>query len=70
MEMYLAEAGSSKHRLLSATIYLKSMKDFAAMNQVWESWIPPGGAPARTTVEANMASERLLVEITTIASRG
>ncbi|WP_372342764.1 Rid family hydrolase [Paraburkholderia madseniana] len=38
------------------------------MNEVWESWLPAGDAPARTTVQAHLASEELLVEITIVAA--
>ena len=64
----LAEAGSGRDRILAATVYLREMDDFAAMNQVWESWLPAGAAPARTTVEARLASPQLRVEITVIAA--
>ena len=64
----LAEAGSGRDRILAATVYLRDMDDFAAMNQVWEGWLPVGAAPARTTVEARLASPQLRVEITVIAA--
>ena len=32
----LEEAGSSREKLLSATVYLRDMVDFAEMNAVWE----------------------------------
>lgn len=64
----LAVAGSDKNQLLSVLIHLKSMDDFAAMNKVWESWLPEGAAPARTTVEARLASAALLVEMTVVAA--
>ncbi|WP_300298025.1 RidA family protein [Ferrovibrio sp.] len=67
IDKLLAEAGSDKSHLLTATIYLKSVADFAAMNVIWEGWIPSGAAPARTTVEARLASPDLLVEITVAA---
>ena len=38
----LADAGSDKSRLLSATIWLNSMDDFAEMNAVWDAWVAPG----------------------------
>jgi enamine deaminase RidA (YjgF/YER057c/UK114 family) len=47
---------------------LKTIDDFAMMNSVWEAWLPPGSAPARTTVEATLASPELLVEVTVIAA--
>lgn len=68
IDALLAEAGSDRGRLLSATIYLKQMQDFAAMNSVWETWVPSGAAPARTTVRADLASADLLIEITVVAA--
>jgi enamine deaminase RidA (YjgF/YER057c/UK114 family) len=59
---------SSKEHILSATIYLKSMSDFDAMNDVWEAWIPRGFAPARACISASMAREALLVEISVVAA--
>ncbi len=70
IDALLAEAGSGRSRLLSATVYLKHMEDFAAMNATWEAWVPSGAAPARTTVQANMASPDLLIEITVVAAAG
>ncbi len=64
----LLEASSDRKHLLSATIYLRDMKDFAAMNEVWDSWIPQDHAPARACVEARMARAELLVEISVIAA--
>jgi len=68
VEGLLKEAGSSKEQLLSATIYLRDIKDFAAMNEVWNAWVPEGYAPARACVEARMARQELLVEICVIAA--
>lgn len=68
IDQLLAEAGSDRSRILSATIYLRNINDFAAMNAVWESWVFPGTAPARTTVEARLATASLLVEITVVAA--
>ena len=65
----LEKAGSDRKHMLSATIYLRDMKDFAAMNNVWDSWVPEGCAPARACVEARMAREDLLVEISVIAAK-
>jgi len=68
IEALLAEAGTDKSRLLAATIHLKNIGDFAAMNATWEAWVPAGCAPARTTVEAGLAAPELLVEITAVAA--
>ena len=64
----LQQAGSDRAHILSATIYIKDMKYFGEMNTVWESWLPEGHAPARACVEASMARDALLVEISVIAA--
>ncbi|HEV2508313.1 RidA family protein [Bosea sp. (in: a-proteobacteria)] len=65
----LAEAGSDRSHLLTATVYLRDIGDFAAMNLEWEAWLAHASAPARTTVEARLASPNLLVEVTVTAAR-
>ena len=69
IERLLAEAGSDKTRLLSATIYLADMATFAEMNAVWDAWVPNGHTPARATVEAKLAQPAYRVEIACIAAR-
>ena len=69
VDALLELAGSDRKHLLSATIYLRDMKDFTAMNNVWDKWVPEGFAPARACVEARMARPDLLVEISVIAAR-
>lgn len=64
----LAEAGSRRDRILSTTIYLTDIADFAAMNAVWDAWMPAGAAPARTTVEAKLGASNLVVEMTVVAA--
>jgi len=64
----LIQAGSDKEHILSATIYVKDMNDFPQMNEVWDAWVPAGYAPARACVEAAMARDVLLVEISIIAA--
>lgn len=64
IEEYLASVGSDKSRLLTAQIWLKNIeRDFQAMNQAWDAWVPLGAAPTRATCEARLASPALLVEI-------
>ena len=64
----LLQAGSDRQHMLSTTIYVRDMKDFAAMNEVWDAWVPEGHAPARACVEARMARPELLVEISVTAA--
>ena len=69
VDALLAEAGSSKEQMLQATIWLADMSDFAAMNEVWDAWVPEGQAPTRACVEAKLATPELLVEVIIIATR-
>ena len=70
IDSLLAEAGSDKSRILSATIYLADMGEFAAMNAVWDAWVPAGSTPARATVEASLATPKYQVEIMVTAAAG
>ena len=70
IDRLLAEAGSDKTKILSATIYLADIATFAEMNAVWDAWVPAGHAPARATVEARLAAPAYTVEIACIAARG
>ncbi len=66
---YLAQAGSNKTKLLSATIYITDMATFAEMNAVWDAWVAPGQTPARATVEAKLAAPDYKVEIMVVAAK-
>jgi len=64
----LAQAGTDKTHLLSATIYLPDIATFAQMNGEWDKWVAPGHTPARATVEAKLAAAKYMVEIAVIAA--
>ncbi|MDO5769917.1 MAG: RidA family protein [Psychrobacter sp.] len=68
IEALLKEAGSDKSKMLSATVWLKSMDDFEAMNIVWDKWFSDTLPPARACGESALAHPDLLVEITVIAA--
>ena len=69
IDRLLGGLGSSKQRLLSATIYLADMADYAAMNEVWDAWVPAGDLPARATVQARLAKPEYRIEIQAIAAK-
>jgi enamine deaminase RidA (YjgF/YER057c/UK114 family) len=69
IDSHLAKAGSDKSKLLTATIYLTDMNNFAEMNAVWDGWVSAGNTPARATVEAKLAQPRYSVEIMVAAAR-
>jgi enamine deaminase RidA (YjgF/YER057c/UK114 family) len=68
IDKLLAEVGSDKTRILSATIFLASVSDFAAMNVAWDEWVQKGQPPARATVEAKLFKPEYRVEIQLIAA--
>jgi enamine deaminase RidA (YjgF/YER057c/UK114 family) len=65
----LAQAGSDKTKILSATIWLTDMSTFPEMNSKWDTWVVQGATPARATVQANLAAPEYKVEIAVIAAR-
>jgi enamine deaminase RidA (YjgF/YER057c/UK114 family) len=69
VEELLEKAGSDKKHILSVTIYVRDMKDFAAMNEVWDAWVEEGHQPVRACVEARMARPELLVEMSVVAAK-
>jgi enamine deaminase RidA (YjgF/YER057c/UK114 family) len=69
IDRLLAESGSDKTCILSCQIYIKDMKDFAGMNEVWDDWVPSGHTPPRATVESRLANPAVLVEIVVIAAQ-
>jgi enamine deaminase RidA (YjgF/YER057c/UK114 family) len=69
IDRILAEAGSDKTKILQAQILLANIGDFAAMNSMWDVWVPQGHTPARATIEAALASPEYLVEIKVIAAQ-
>lgn len=69
IDSLLEQTGSDKTRILSAQIWLASMDDFAAMNAVWDAWVPEGHAPARATGESALATPDHLVEIIIVAAK-
>ena len=69
IDRYLAEAGTDKSKLLSATIWLSDISTFNEMNAVWDAWVAEGNPPARACVEAKLAAPELKVEVGVIAAR-
>ena len=63
VDALLIEAGSSRRNILQAIVWLSDMKDFSEMNEIWDTWVPEGFAPARACGEAKLARSALGVEI-------
>jgi 2-iminobutanoate/2-iminopropanoate deaminase len=59
-------AGSSLEKMVKVTVYLKDMKHFKEMNDVYCTYFLKN-PPARTTIQAQLAMPELLIEIDAIA---
>ena len=70
IDSLLARAGTDKSRILTATIWLSDIANFAAMNAVWDAWVDQENPPARATSEGKLAAPQFLVEIIVVAARG
>jgi 2-iminobutanoate/2-iminopropanoate deaminase len=62
----LKAASSGLDKVVRATVFLKNMNDFAAMNEVYAKYFPKQ-PPARSTVEVARLPKDVLVEIDVIA---
>lgn len=70
VDRLLADAGSNKSQILSATVWLADIANIADMNAVWDAWIDPKNPPARACVEARLATPDYLVEVMITAVKG
>ena len=69
IDALLAEAGTDKSKLITATIWLSDMSDFNEMNAVWDAWVAQGDTPCRACVESpRLASPDYTVEIQVAAA--
>jgi enamine deaminase RidA (YjgF/YER057c/UK114 family) len=69
IDRLLAKCGSSKSKVLSATIWVTDIRNRAPMNEVWSAWVDAKNLPARACVEAKLADAKALVEIMVIAGK-
>ena len=66
----LKAAGSDTSKVVKCTVFLKFMKDFAAMNSVYGRYFSGDSPPARATVAVSELPRDVLVEIDCIALAG
>ena len=64
----LAEAGTDRTRLLSATVYITDMSRKPILNEVWDAWIGPDHWPQRACVAVGLEGDTL-VEIVAVAAK-
>jgi 2-iminobutanoate/2-iminopropanoate deaminase len=64
----LEGAGTSMDNVLKCNVYLRDIKDFTAMNEVYATYFA-SPAPARTTIQAGALPMGIAVEIECIAKK-
>lgn len=68
IDSLLELAGSERKKLLSVNVYLSDIRDFAALNEVYDAWVEADAMPVRACTEARLADPSLKVEMTAVAS--
>ena len=69
IDALLQQHKMDRTNLLQVTIFVRDIKDFNAMNEVWDAWVPEGHAPARACLEARASKEEILIEILATAGK-
>lgn len=65
----LASAGCTMDHVVKTTVYLKSIGDFAKMNEVYQGFFTEGNYPARSAFQVAALPQDALVEIEVVAAK-
>lgn len=69
IDQLLGECGTDKSKLLWAQLWVTDMRNFDAMNAVWDAWIDPANPPARAGLCSALAAPGWKVEIMVMAAK-
>jgi enamine deaminase RidA (YjgF/YER057c/UK114 family) len=64
----LADAGTTKSRILTATVYITDMSRKAEMNRAWDEWVDVANAPQRACIAVTLEGADLVEILVTAAS--
>lgn len=69
LKAVLAKAGLDMSHVVKATVFMKNLGEFAAMNAVYATYLAPEGVvpPARSTIQVAALPKDALVEIEFVA---
>jgi len=67
LDQHLAEAGTDKTKLLSATVYIADMARKPEMNEAWMAWVDQANPPQRACIGAALEGDDL-IEIVAVAA--
>ena len=70
LKAILTEAGMTFDNAVKVSIFLKSMDDFAVVNEIYASYFSNDQFPARETVQVSCLPKNVDVEISMIAFKG
>jgi enamine deaminase RidA (YjgF/YER057c/UK114 family) len=68
IDLTLTQIGSDRTRLLEVLIFLSDLQDAAALNQLWDAWVPADHPPIRACVQAGLAASCRVEMIVTAAA--
>ena len=68
IDRLLTLAGSRRENILHVQMWLDDVRDFDAVNKVWDAWMPMAHAPARSSGQGRMAKAGMLVELIVTAA--
>jgi len=66
LKSVLEAAGSGMDKVVKTTVFMKDLRDFAAMNEVYQKYFSEP-YPARSCVEVNRLPRDVLIEIEAVA---
>lgn len=69
LDKLLADAGSSKSKLISATLFITDMNQKQEMNEVWTSWLEAQDLPTRATIGVADLGKDVLIEVVVTAAK-
>jgi enamine deaminase RidA (YjgF/YER057c/UK114 family) len=67
LDRNLADAGTDKSKLLSATVYITDMARKAEMNEAWMAWVDQANPPQRACIGVALEGDDL-IEIVAVAA--
>ena len=70
IRVILQAAGSSFERVVKVNVILTDIGNFKAMNAIYRTYFKEGDYPARTTIEAKLATPGMMLEIECVAEAG
>lgn len=67
IDRLLALAGTSRSKVVQATIWLADIRQRAEMNEAYLAWTGGKDTPVRACVQSKLVDPRMLVEISVVA---